>query len=297
MLWAPPRRRLSLFPSLIVLAFVATDRSSLGAAQSPPGLDFGYYRTRIEPIFLKDRAPGEGAGQRCVDCHSRMVTRLRLQPLTAGAAAWSEEQSKQNFQAVSTLVAPGDPMQSRLLLHPLAPESGGDPTHTGGKFWKSPDNSEWQTIAAWVKGAVAEGGAPVVMVATAPAVKLDYEFFKSEVQPVFLKKRTRVARCYVCHGLGNGEGNALTAMRLERLSPGATMWDEEQSRKNFAVVREKVAPGDPNSSRLLLHPLRYEAGGDQGHMGGFQFQSPDDPDWQTLERWVMGETTQKGAEK
>ena len=106
-----------------------------------------------------------------------------------------------------------------------------------------------------------------------------------------------MARCYSCHGLGNGEGNASTAMHLETLSPGATMWDEEQSRKNFGVVSQKVAPGDPNSSRLLLHPLRYEAGGDQDHMGGFQFQSPDDPDWQILARWVNGETEQKGAAK
>jgi hypothetical protein len=32
-------------------------------------------------------------------------------------------------------------------------------------------------------------------------------------------------------------------------------------------------------------------------MGGFQFQSPDDPDWRILARWVNGETEQKGAAK
>ena len=294
----PSRGRILLRLPLVIVAFGATVAGSPQTGQSASGLDFGYYRTKIEPIFLKDRASDEGAGQRCVNCHSRVVTRLRLQPLTPGAATWTEEQSKQNFQMVSALVTPGDPMKSRLLLHPLAPEAGGDPTHTGGKFWKSPDNSEWQTIAAWVQGASSsEGGAPVALVAAAPAVKLDYEFFKTQVQPVFLKKRPGVARCYACHGLGNGEGNASTAMHLEPLGPGATMWDEEQSRKNFEVVSQKVAPGDPNSSRLLLHPLRYEAGGDQDHMGGFQFQSPDDPDWQILARWVNGETEQKGAAK
>lgn len=290
------RNRVLLHLPFVVIAFAATVVGSPQAGQPASGLDFGYYRTKIEPIFLKDRAPDEGAGQRCVNCHSRMVTRLRLQPLTGGA--WTEEQSKQNFQMVSALVTPGDPMKSRLLLHPLAPEAGGDPTHTGGKFWKSADNPEWQIIAQWVKGASSsEGGAAVAVVAAAPAVKLDYEFFKTQVQPVFLKKRPRVARCYVCHGLGNGEGAASRVMHLEPLSPGATMWDEEQSRKNFEVVSQKVAPGDPNSSRLLLHPLRYEAGGDQDHMGGFQFQSPADPDWQILARWVNGETVQKGAAK
>jgi hypothetical protein len=216
-----------------------------------------------------------------------MITRLRLQPLPAGATAWTEEQSRQNFQMVFGLVIPADPLKSRLLLHPLAAEAGGDATHTGGKFWKSQDDPEWQTIAAWVKGASAPGGSAPV--AAAPAPKLDFEFFRTQVQPVFLKKRPSVARCYACHGLENGEGSAVGAMRLQRLSPGATMWDEEQSRKNFDVVSQKVVPGDTTSSRLLLHPLRFEAGGDLDHMGGFQFQSPDDPDWQTLARWVKGE--------
>lgn len=283
------RRRLSFDLPLLVVAVGMTAAGPARAEQSPPGLDFTYYRTRIEPIFLKNRAPDEGAGQRCVQCHSVMVTRLRLQPLAGAAAQWTEEQSIQNYQAVSGLVTPGDPMNSRLLLHPLASEAGGDPTHTGGKFWKTPENAEWQTIAAWVNGAAAEGGAPVVMAAIAPAVTLDYEFFKTQVQPVFLKKRPNVARCYVCHALGNGEGNAGAAMRLQVIYPRATMWDEEQSRKNFDVVKEKVAPGNPESSRLLIHPLRVEAGGDWGHMGGFQFQSPADPDWQVIARWVNGE--------
>jgi hypothetical protein len=262
----------------------------VGAAQSPPGLDFEYYRTNIEPIFLKARAADEGTGQRCAICHSRIVTRLRLQPLPAGATAWTEEQSRQNFQMVSALVTPGDPLKSRLLLHPLAAEVGDDPTHTGGKFWKSQDNPEWQTIAAWVRGAVAPGGStPVAQAAASPAPKLDLEFFKTQVQPLFLKKRPGVARCYACHGLENGEGNAAAAMRLQRLLPGATAWDEEQSRKNFDAVSQKVVAGDPTASRLLLHPLRFDAGGDLDHMGGFQFSSPDDPDWQTLAAWVKCE--------
>ena len=39
---------------------------------------------------------------------------------------------------------------------------------------------------------------------------------------------SRVARCYSCHGLGNGEGSAVRAMPLEVLLPGAAVWNEEQ---------------------------------------------------------------------
>jgi hypothetical protein len=117
---------------------------------------------------------------------------------------------------------------------------------------------------------------------TAP--KLDYEFFKSRVEPVFLTKRPDHARCYVCHVESNN------AFRLERLSSGAGSWTEEQSSRNFEAVSVLVNPGDPNTSRLLLHPLAPEAGGDVFHSGGRQFASKRDPAWRTLAAWASGAT-------
>ena len=117
-----------------------------------------------------------------------------------------------------------------------------------------------------------------------PALKLDYEFFKSRVEPVFLTKRPDHARCYVCHVESNN------AFHLERLSPGAPVWTDEQSRRNFEVVSTLVNPGDPDTSRLLLHPLAPEGGGDVFHSGGRQFASKRDPAWRTLAAWVNGAT-------
>jgi hypothetical protein len=117
---------------------------------------------------------------------------------------------------------------------------------------------------------------------TAP--KLDYEFFKSRVEPVFLIKRPDHARCYVCHVESNN------AFRLERLSKGDPGWTEEQSRRNFEMVEKLVNPGDPDTSRLLLHPLAPEGGGDVFHSGGRQFASKRDPAWRTLAAWVNGAT-------
>ena len=52
-----------------------------------------------------------------------------------------------------------------------------------------------------------------------PAVAaLDYEFFKTRVQPIFLAKRPGHARCIACHGSG-------TPLRLQPLDPGATTLD------------------------------------------------------------------------
>jgi len=86
---------------------------------------------------------------------------------------------------------------------------------------------------------------------SAAATMLDYEFFKNRVQPIFLQKRPGHARCMECHDTGTP--------RLQALSPGATMWNEEQSRQNFTVWSRAVVPGNPNVSKLLVHPLAKEA--------------------------------------
>ena len=118
------------------------------------------------------------------------------------------------------------------------------------------------------------------LASAAPA--LDYDFFKSRVEPVFLQKRDGHTRCYVCHAESNN------GFRLERMSPGASAWSEEQSRKNFEMVSKLVNPGDPDTSRLLMQPLAPEAGGNVFHSGGRQFASKDDAGWKTLADWING---------
>ena len=125
------------------------------------------------------------------------------------------------------------------------------------------------------------GQAPAPTVKAPPA--LDYDYFKARVQPIFLSKRPGHARCYVCH-----RGAAATSY-LQMLSPGAATWDDEQSRKNFLAVQRYVVPGHPERSRLLLHPLAEEAGGDDFHGGGRQFASRNTPEWRTIAAWIRGE--------
>jgi hypothetical protein len=116
--------------------------------------------------------------------------------------------------------------------------------------------------------------------AAAATEPLDYEFFKIRVEPLFLKKREGYTRCYVCHVESNN------AFHLERILPGSTFWTEEQSRRNFEFVSALVTAGKPSASRLLMHPLAPEGGGNAFHSGGRQFISQEDPDWKILARWV-----------
>jgi hypothetical protein len=113
-----------------------------------------------------------------------------------------------------------------------------------------------------------------------PAASLDYEVFKTKVQPIFLAKRAGHARCVACHSSG-------TPLRLQPLAPGAATWNEEQSRRNFEAVKRVVVPGSVKSL-LLIHPLAETAGGDFFHNGGKHWNSQDDPEWQTLKAWVLG---------
>jgi hypothetical protein len=135
-------------------------------------------------------------------------------------------------------------------------------------------------IACWawtLAGLVAQQPA-----SPSPAASLDFEFFKERIQPLFLAKRPGHARCVACHGSG-------TPLRLQPLGPGRTTWTEEESRKNFEAVRRVVTPGS-DRSRLLLHALEEQAGGDFYHSGGKHWSSQNDAEWQILRAWVQGET-------
>ena len=132
----------------------------------------------------------------------------------------------------------------------------------------------------FLMAAVALSAGFACKLAAAPA--LDFEVFKAKVEPIFLEKRAGHTRCYVCHAESNNN------FRLEKLPPGQSMWTEEQSRKNFETVAKLVNPGDPGTSRLLLHPLAPEGGGDAFHSGGRQFADTNDPDWKTIAGWVKG---------
>jgi hypothetical protein len=119
---------------------------------------------------------------------------------------------------------------------------------------------------------------------SAGPASLNYEFYKAKVQPIFLAKRPGRARCVACHSRAGNN----TAFRLQPLSPGSTTWSEEESRKNFESTKVLVVPGNVERSRLLIHPLAEEAGGDFFHTGGKHFDSQNSAEWQLLKAWVMG---------
>ena len=133
--------------------FAPVPFSAQAPSASKPSLDYEFFKTQVQPIFLKKRWPDHA---RCYVCHETSHhngRELFLERLADGASTWTEQQSRANFQVVSKFVTPGNPLSSLLLLMPLAPEAGGiADTHQGGRQFRSQDDPDWKNMAAWIRG-------------------------------------------------------------------------------------------------------------------------------------------------
>jgi hypothetical protein len=86
---------------------------------------------------------------------------------------------------------------------------------------------------------------------TAP--KLDYEFFKSRVEPVFLTKRPDHARCYVCHVESNN------AFRLDSFHPGRVPGPRNNRAATLRWSRHSSTRGIPIQADCCFIPLPPKA--------------------------------------
>jgi hypothetical protein len=246
------------------------------AAGAPPrAADVESFRKTIEPIFMKDRGgtmPGYAA---CVMCHT-WQTSVRFDLETpASDAGWTPEQSRMNFEMITQLVNTRSPENSSLLAKPLEPKAGGL-GHTGGTYWASRSDPEYQAVLAWIKSLPADRYVPPA----APPV--DFEFFRACVQNVFATPREGHISCSNCHG-GGQIGFAPVP------GDGRTQWSEEEARQAFRVIARLIVAGNPVQSRFLLKPLHPDGGGSYAHNGPRRWQTRDDPEWQMLAAWVRGE--------
>jgi hypothetical protein len=127
---------------------VAVALQAAAASAADSALDYGFFKASVEPIFLKKRPEHV----RCYVCHSESNNAFKLQHLSPGSKAWTDEQSHKNFESASTLVVPGDLAKSRLLLQPLAPQAGGNAYHSGGRQFENKNDPDWKILAEWVNG-------------------------------------------------------------------------------------------------------------------------------------------------
>ena len=248
--------------------------TAASASEFPSASDVESYRSTVENIFTTDRGgtiPGYAA---CVMCHTWQTSVRFSLETPATDAGWTNEQSRRNIEVVTKLVNTADPENSRLLLKPLTPEAGGI-GHTGGTYWKSRSDPEYQAILKWVRSL------PPNRYVARSEPTLDFEFFRSCVQPVFANPREGHIRCSNCHSSG--------LIGFAPVAQAGKTWSDEEANRAFRTVSRLIIPGNPEQSRFLLKPLHPDGGGSYTHNGPRRWQSRDDPEWRMLAGWVRGE--------
>jgi hypothetical protein len=244
------------------------------AAEFPGAADVESFRTNVERVFMTDRGgttPGYAA---CVMCHTWQTSVRFSLETPASDAGWTAAQSRKNFDVVTKLVNTADPENSRLLLKPLTPEAGGL-GHTGGAYWKSRSDPEYQAILKWIRSLPANR----YVAAAEPA--LDFEFFQSCVQRVFSNPREGHIRCSNCHAAG--------LIGFAPVPQSGNAWSDAEAKRAFQTISRLIVPGNPEQSRFLLKPLHPDGGGSYTHNGPRRWSSREDPEWRMLAEWVRGE--------
>ena len=258
----------------------STESSPDGAMPQDP---FDYYRTNIEPLFLRSRGyPGSTDGNAaCVMCHVWQTSvRFSLEEPTEtpDGGAWTEEQSRRNYEVVTQLVNASDPESSRFLRKPLAVGAGGL-RHTGGAHWDSTQDPEYQVILDWIRALPVADFTP-----DDAEVTVDFEFYNACVLPNVLSVGNYgQLACTSCHAAG-------LAGFAPRSASGGVLTVAE-ARQGFESLQRLIVPGDPEGSRFLLKPLHPDGGGSYAHNGVRRWQNRNDTEWQTLAAWIRGELT------
>ena len=176
---------------------------------------------------------------------------------------------------ITQLVNTRTPENSRLLVKPLEPKAGG-PGHTGGTYWTSRSDPEYQTVLNWIRSSARRP-----LRAAAGAAR------GLRVLPLVRAERVRDAarRTHQVQQLPRGRADWLRSVPGE----GRTTWNEEEARQAFRVIARLIVAGNPVQSRFLLKPLHPDGGGSYAHNGVRRWQNRDDPEWQMLAAWVRGE--------
>ena len=210
----------AVFAISLAAAIAAQTPTSKSASEFPAPADVESYRSAVEKVFMTDRGgtvPGYAA---CVMCHTWQTSVRFSLETPATDAGWDPAQSRKNFDVVTKLVNTA----FRLYIEgyrALAPEAGGL-GHTGGTYWKSRDEAEYQAILKWIRSL------PPNRYVAAAEPPLDFEFFRSCVQRVFANPREGHIRCSNCHSSG--------LIGFAPVPQSGSAWTEQEANRAFRTI-------------------------------------------------------------
>ena len=98
-----------------------------------------------------------------------------------------------------------------------------------------------------------------------PGPAVDFTFFRSCVQKVFITPREGHIACTNCHAGG--------IIGFAPPTPDGKPWNDEQAKRAFQSISRLIIPGNPEQSRFMLKPLHPDGGGTYTHNGPRRWQS------------------------
>jgi HEAT repeat protein len=251
-------------------------------------LDFSFFVARVQPILERERY----GKTRCMDCHAVSANLSRnhlVRPLPSGqyteSAVWS------NYASILSVVDFKDPEASYILRKPLAVAAGGTRVHTGGKYWTSKANPEYQTILAWIDGArlsspTASDQRQLSRIIPDPTTGLpSFKLFEAQVEPILDKKYGIVQdqSCMSCHSQVRESG------KFHLIPPdGEGHYSQAKLYANYLSCVEFLNLRDIVKSPILLEPLNPQSAGfSVVHPGGALWLDRRDPDYRTIAAWAQ----------
>jgi len=175
---------------------------------------------------------------------------------------------------------------AKILRMALGAQAGGlGRFHQGGEIFESTADPECQQLARWValENEATRG-------ATAQVSEAE-KFFRDNVLAVFARNTCMAPGCHVFNHssflLDPGMPTADLTVGIEKRFTAEQVSFNRMTSKGF-IQRLVYLTGDVEQSRILLKNIPVDQGGILHRGGNRQFFSgPDDPDYQTLKRWLQ----------
>jgi HEAT repeat protein len=247
--------------------------------------DFNYFTAFVQPLFVKKYGSAS-----CVQCHtpeSNSSGKFRI--LAPGPEGrYTIQQSRVNFVSVLNVIDRQDPMKSRLLLKPLDPTTREGTihgmNHDGGVFWHDQFDSDFEIVAAWLKGAKLEDD---------PQKQLDFAYFMKHVEPIFSTPGPDGFACINCH-------STHAILHLESPETSNGKFSVAQIVNNYQSALRVVDETAPSDSYIVRKPTSPREGvpGGLSHAGGIRWPALKQS-WQyrTLIAWMGMPNLEKNPEK
>jgi len=108
-----------------------------------------FFKSRVRPFRFRVKRPDHARLLRPV--MSRATTHSACKAFTPGSDAWTEEQSRRNFEVVSILSTTPRSRYSPADAHPLGPEGAAMCFSLRRAAVPVERESAWRTLAAWLR--------------------------------------------------------------------------------------------------------------------------------------------------